>query len=77
MKQLAGELLNADTAADNADKSSVATGVLALPCKYRHLSDHELGQEVSLLSLLALLSFTGTRVQTLTPEELRARPARP
>jgi len=59
MKQLAGELLNADTAADNADsssdKASVATGVLALPSKYRHLSDDELGQEVSLLSLLALL----------------------
>ena len=62
MKQLAGELLNADTAAGNADtaagnadKASVATGVLALPSKYRHLSDDELGQEVSLLSLLALL----------------------
>jgi hypothetical protein len=53
MKQLAGELLNADTAAGNTDKASVATGVLAVHTTYRHLSDDELGQEVSLISLLA------------------------
>ena len=59
MTQLAGELLNADTAAGNADtaagkadKASVATGVLALRSTYRHFSDDELGQEVSLLALL-------------------------